>query len=159
MTNGQSNLDLGIEDNKEGLTEVGIIEARQLALTLKNQKVNYIYCSPALRCEQTMQAILSEKEDDKDISVSFSRLIAAKTIKEELTKLKARVNVFIDDMTFDHLAGEVALAITHKSVAEMMVFILSGEHINVDQASISIFEIAGGERAQIKANDTDHLRG
>ncbi len=140
VTHGQSNLDLGIEDNKQGLTEVGIIEARQLALKLKNEKVDFCYCSPALRCDQTLSAILAEKEES-DIPVSVSRLLGPKTTKEDLAKLKSRINLFLDELRYDHDKDDTILAVTHKKPAEMAVLIATKNFVELDQGEITRLEL------------------
>jgi|GEM_PF-1668080 len=157
VTHAQSNRDIGLMDKSESLSEIGCIEARQLAFALKPLKIDHVYCSTAERCEQTMDAFLGEKPEE-NISVVFSRFLGPKTTKESLVKLEGRVKVFLDELTYDHKEEEVLLVVTHRLVAAMINFVLTAEHVPIEQASISIFEIDGESKKLIKINDTEHLK-
>jgi broad specificity phosphatase PhoE len=120
------------EDNS--LTVQGLHQAVKLADELAATKINAIYCSPAARCEQTMDEILRVREDD--ITIHFSILIGPKLKKEPYEKLKSRINLFLDDLKYDHKDDEIVSIFSHLRPIQMALFLLTGEKKIIDHGEM-----------------------
>jgi broad specificity phosphatase PhoE len=102
-----------------------VAQAVKIGEGLLEQKIDAIYCSPAPRCEQTLNEILRNREDE--MPIHFSKLIGPKIKSEEYEKLKARVNLFLDDLKYDHKKEETIVVISHQLVLVMMILLLTGK--------------------------------
>jgi phosphohistidine phosphatase len=67
----------GLDANR-ALTKKGQADAQRMAKWLKKHcpKETKIYCSPALRCQQTLEALLALKENRKSCSVEYTKILA-----------------------------------------------------------------------------------
>ncbi len=122
------------------ITTEGVKQAIKLAKKLKKVKIEAIYCSPAPRCEQTMDEILRVRNGE--INIHFTRLIGPKRKKENFEHLKTRIELFMDDLAYDHQDGETVMVISHRLPIEMITYLLgnrkkigNGEMVEVKIAS------------------------
>jgi broad specificity phosphatase PhoE len=127
IRHGESARNRGYEvtDEENNLTAAGVQQAVKIGQILLEQKIDAIYCSPAPRCEQTLNEILRNREDE--MPIHFSKLIGPKIKSEEYEKLKARVNLFLDDLKYDHEKEETVVIISHQLVLAMVIFLINGE--------------------------------
>jgi broad specificity phosphatase PhoE len=127
IRHGESARNRGYEvsDEENSLTTKGVEQAVKIGEELLEQKIDAIYCSPAPRCEQTLNEILRNREDE--IVIHFSKLIGPKIKSEEYEKLKARVNLFLDDLKYDHKKEETIVVISHQLVIAMVILLLTGK--------------------------------
>ena len=127
IRHGESAKNRGYEvaDEENNLTAVGVAQATKIGEELFEQKIDAIYCSPAPRCEQTLNEILRNREDE--MPVHFSKLLIAKIKTEPYEKLKARVNLFLDDLKYDHKKNETIVVISHQLVLAMIILLTTGE--------------------------------
>lgn len=123
---------------EDSLTIKGVKQAVEAAAKLAEHKIDTMYCSPAKRCEQTMDEILRIRSDN--FPIHFSSLIGPKMKKESLTKLKSRVELFLDDLKYDQEENETVLIVSHQLVLAMVILqltgktkmILNGEIVQID---------------------------
>lgn len=107
------------------LTIKGVKQAAKTGELLLEKKIGTIYCSVAERCKQTMEEILRNRNDD--IVVHMTSLLAPKMKSENYQKLKSRVEMFLDDLKYDHEDNETVLVVSHQLVIAMIIFQLTGE--------------------------------
>lgn len=127
IRHGESARNAGVyvSGEENSLTIKGVKQAVHLGEELAETHIDTIYCSHAARCEQTMDEILRNRDDE--IAIHFTRLVEPKTKKEELTKLKARAELFIDDLQYDHEETETVVVISHLMPLQMMTYLLTGK--------------------------------
>jgi broad specificity phosphatase PhoE len=53
-------------------------------------------------------------------------LLGPKMTKENYEELKHRVEIFLDDLKYDHEMGETIVIVSHLRPIEMMTYILTG---------------------------------
>jgi len=126
--------------SENDLTIEGLHQAVKLGEELVATKINAIYCSPAPRCEQTMDEILRIREDD--LPIHFSRLIGPKMKDEPYEKLKSRINLFLDDLKYDYKDEETVVVISHLKPLQMMMVLINGEKKNFDYGEMVSFDYA-----------------
>ena len=106
------------------LTIKGVKQAIATAENLKNTKIDAIYCSNTNRAEQTLDEILRVR--DEEIRIAFSSLVRPKLKSESLENLKNRVELFLDDLKYDH-EKETVLVISHSAVIKMFLYLSKKE--------------------------------
>lgn len=139
-----------------GLTDKGKVQARKVARYLSQEKIEHIYCSKSIRCVQTMEEIL-KRRDEEDIKISFSLLVGAKNKNEDWQELQNRINLFIEDLKIDYVNEETILVVSHAAPIKMFVFQLTGEIVDIDNASATIFEISDRVVSKVMVNETGYL--
>src|SRR3989339_303201 len=85
-----------VSAKENNLTTVGVGQAVEAARILAKKNFDVVYCSPAARCEQTLDEILRVKDEGKTIHICA--LIGPKRKKEKLVDLKRRIELFVDDL-------------------------------------------------------------
>jgi len=127
IRHGESARNRGYEvaDEENSLTAIGVQQAVKIGEDLLEQKIDAIYCSPAPRCEQTLNEILRNREDE--MPIHFSKLIGPKLRIEKYEKLKARVDLFLDDLKHDQKNEETVVIISHQLLLAMMILLLTGK--------------------------------
>jgi broad specificity phosphatase PhoE len=125
---------------EDDLTIEGLHQAVKLGEELAATKINAIYCSPAPRCEQTMDEILRVREDE--IAVCFSSLLGPKLKKDGYEKLKSRLNLFLDDLKYDHQDNETVVIISHLKPIQMIILLLTGEKAELKHGEMRSFDCA-----------------
>jgi len=140
IRHGESAKNRGYEvaDEENNLTALGVTQAVKIGEELLEQKINAIYCSPAPRCEQTLNEILRDREDE--MPVHFSKLLGPKIKKEVYEKLKARVNLFLDDLKHDHNKEEILVVISHQLVLAMIILLVTKEAVKLKNGEMKIIE-------------------
>ncbi len=111
-----------VASSENNLTPIGVQQAIRLGAELKNTKIDVIYCSPALRCEQTLDEILRIRNDD--MGIHLTNLIGPKLKQENFEKLKARIGLFLDDLKYDHKENETVVIVSHLLPIEMMTYLI-----------------------------------
>lgn len=106
------------------LTTQGVAQGMRLAEELANQKIDAVYCSSMPRCTQTLEEILRDRDDD--MQIHMTALLGPKMTSENYEKLKLRVEMFLDDLRYDHEEGHTILIVSHLRPIEMMTYILTG---------------------------------
>ena len=141
IRHGESARNRGYEVSNEenNLTTKGVEQAVKIGTDLLEQKINAIYCSSAPRCEQTLDEILRNRDDD--VAIHFSLLIAPKTKGEEYEKLKARVELFLDDLKYDHEKEETIVVISHKLVLAMIILLLTGKPRELENGATQTIDL------------------
>jgi broad specificity phosphatase PhoE len=110
----------GIENN---LTATGVTQSIKAGEKLLLQKIDAIYCSSAPRCVQTLDEVLRLREDN--MPIHLSSLLGPKTKQENYEKLKSRIELFLDDLRYDHEDNETIVVISHMLAIQMMTYILT----------------------------------
>jgi len=108
---------------EDDLTIKGVKQAVDAGAVLAPKKVDAIYCSPATRCVQTLDEILRVRDDS--FGIHLTRLVGPKLKKERYEKLKARVELFLDDLKYDHKKTETIVVVSHQLVLAMMILLLT----------------------------------
>jgi broad specificity phosphatase PhoE len=141
IRHGESARNRGYEvaDEENNLTAEGVAQAVRIGEELLAQKFDAIYCSPAPRCEQTLDEILRLREDN--MPIHFSKLIAPKLRTEKYEKLKARVDLFLDDLKHEHKKEETVVVISHQLVLAMIILEQTGEPGRIENGEIKRVEI------------------
>src|SRR3989339_1804616 len=76
---------------KNRLSQNGEKQAKELAEKLKNRKIDCIYCSPTIRCKQTLEEILKIRDDE--MLIHLSKLIDQKRIDEDMDFFQKKVGL------------------------------------------------------------------
>lgn len=116
-------LDEILPGEENNLTIKGVHQAVEAANSLKERKIDMVYCSPAKRCEQTMDEILRVREDQ--FQISFSSLIGPRMKNEDLSKVRSRVALFLDDLKNDFNDNQTVLVVSHLAVIRMIIYQLT----------------------------------
>lgn len=123
------------DKEKDELTKKGQEQVKKLAIKLADEVLETIYCSPAKRCIETLNKVLENREDGREIYMCS--LIAPKKKLEELEKFKRRVKIFIDDLRDEFEEGEATVvAVSHKRVAEEIMEILGKEKVAIENGDL-----------------------
>ncbi|MCX6726685.1 MAG: phosphoglycerate mutase family protein [Candidatus Shapirobacteria bacterium] len=139
VRHGQSARNAGYEilDEENSLTIKGVKQAVEAGAVLAPKKIDAIYCSPAKRCIQTLDEILRVRDDN--FAIHLTRLLGPKFKKENYEKIKARVELFLDDLKYDHKKTETVVIVSHHVSLEMMILILTGKTKKLENGEL--FEI------------------
>lgn len=127
IRHGQSARNAGYEilDEENGLTIKGVKQAVETGAELGPKKIDAIYCSPAKRCIQTLDEILRVRDDS--FAIHLTRLLGPKLKKENYEKIKARVELFLDDLKYDHQKTDTIVIISHHVSLEMIILLMTGK--------------------------------
>ena len=146
----------GEKDASGNLTDRGHWQAKQLAKFLSDQAITTVFCSPTSRCEATMEEIIRNREEVADIRIS--RLVDAKMKKESYSFLNQRVAHFVEDLYLEYMADDAIMVISHNLVIRMFVYYLTKVEAQIDEGSVSIFEISEKEAKIIMLNETGFIK-
>jgi broad specificity phosphatase PhoE len=140
IRHGESAKNRGYEvsDEENFLTAKGVEQAMKLGTDLLGLKIDAIYCSSAPRCEQTLDEILRNREDE--MPIHFSPLIPPKLRTEKYEKLKARVELFLNDLKYDHKNEETVAVISHQLVLAMMILKLKQEPRRIGNGEMVVID-------------------
>ncbi len=122
----KKNAGMWMKGDADDLSPAGILQAIGLGNTLRGKQIDSIYCSPTLRTEQTLDSLLADR-DNEDILIRFSTLLSPKKTKESYDKLKKRIQIFLDDLKYEHEEVETIVVITHQRVLGMFLLLLDLE--------------------------------
>lgn len=80
-------------DADRALTEKGLADARKIGVWLEKNlpKDIEIYCSPALRCKQTLEALLALNPKKKVYQVDFTEILSIDSSAENILQHLSRV--------------------------------------------------------------------
>ena len=112
------------ETFEKSLTIKGVKQSIEVGKKLKDRKVDAIYCSIADRCGQTMEEIIRQNPEG-NFKIFMTSLLAPKLKKESLTELKSRVNLFVDDLKYDHEDSETIMVVSHQKVIQMLAYLIN----------------------------------
>lgn len=125
------------DDNN--LTTVGVDQAVRIGEKLVSQKVDAIYCSPAPRAAQTLDEILRLREDN--MPIHLTSLIGPKMKSENYEKVRARVQLFLTDLLYDHEDGDTIAAVGHMKSIEMITFLVTGTKRRLENGEMVEVEV------------------
>lgn len=154
IRHAQSERNAGIESERNGLTEKGKTQAKRLANSLAKEKIDYIFCSNAGRCIETLEEII--KGQKVEMGISFSRLLSPKMKSEEFSQLQRRIKRFIEDLRIE-FEGETVAIISHQMEIRMFLLELTKEATGVSNASMSTVVIEGEKATVVSINETGFL--
>ena len=123
-----------------GLTVVGEEQARELGRKLQNERIGVVFCSPRLRCEKTLDAIL-EGRGEEEIDIRFSRLVGPKTTDEALDKFQNRVKTFLTDLEIEFEDEVTVMVVSHQRVIGELIRVCTGGEEMVDEAAVKVVEL------------------
>jgi broad specificity phosphatase PhoE len=63
-------------------------------------------------------------------------LLGPKLKKENYEKIKARVELFLDDLKYDHKKTETVVIVSHHVSLEMMILILTGKTKKIENGEL-----------------------
>lgn len=124
-------------DEENNLTIKGVKQAVEAGAELAPTKINAIYCSPAKRCEQTLDEILRVRSDD--FGIHMTSLVGPKLKSENYEEVKTRVELFLDDLKYDHEESDTIVVISHQIVCGMIILL----------ATKGVKKLANGEIVEI----------
>lgn len=126
-----------VASEENNLTTKGVEQAVKIGEELKEQIIDTIYCSPAARCVQTLDEILRVRTDN--MPIHLTKLIGPKRKLEKYEKLKARVELFVDDLKYDHQEKDTVMIISHQLVLAMIILQITGDTRRLENGEL--FEI------------------
>ncbi len=143
----------GVDDNR--LNETGIKQAREAGKELKKKyKIDIVFCSPLLRCVETLNHILGEYQIEGEIVMC--KLIQERDygeytgVESELTdwaeinkdnkinqgmgiesipEIEKRINLFLEDLKLED-ENKTILVISHHGPIKMMINKLTGKELD-----------------------------
>lgn len=158
VRHGQSEKNVGLnQSGTNNLTNIGILEAKQLANFLLNQPISTIYSSAAPRAEQTLDAILANRTDGGTLSIHLTHFLSPKLKDESYDKVDTRIKIFLNDLLADHSPNETILIISHTQVLKSILKQLVKKDFAPDHASLTILEYSSKQSEIITLNQTSHL--
>ena len=128
-----------VADNENYLTIKGVKQAVNTASLLADTQIDAIYCSPAKRCEQTLDEILRIRSDN--FPIHMTQLVGPKLKSESYERLKLRVEMFLDDLKYDHEKSETILVISHVLPLSMMNYCVNKSDKKMENGEIVELEI------------------
>lgn len=123
-----------VASEENNLTPIGVQQAIRLGAELHKIKIDAIYCSPRPRCVQTLDEILRIREDN--MGIHLTNLIGPKKKKENYEKLKARIELFLDDLKYDHNDKETVVVISHMLPLEMITYLILNEKKRLENGNL-----------------------
>ncbi len=151
----EKNVGLG-KNNSNNLTEIGLLEAKQLGNFLLSTPLDAIYLSPAERSQQTADSVLADRAGDS-VPIIFSSLLSPKKKTETDIQLEKRVKLFLSDLLLDHKNSETILLISHsRPLSAILKHLLQQDH-RLDHASITILDFTEKNSKLTTLNQTSHL--
>ncbi|MFA6944288.1 MAG: phosphoglycerate mutase family protein [Pedobacter sp.] len=155
VRHGESQLNAGKVSERNDLTERGREQAKKAAKYLMDENIDQIFCSNTERCIQTLDEILKNRTEA--MGISFSKLLSPRRKVENLEGLKRRIYRFIEDLKIE-FERETVVIIAHQWSIRMMMFLLTGENVNVENGSVTILNINGENISKIVVNETARER-
>ena len=134
IRHGESARNRGLIDEENNLTAKGVQQAIAIGAKLAPMKISAIYCSQTPRCEQTMDEILRIRDDN--FPIHFTSLVGPKLKKENYEKLKSRMELFLDDLKYDHEDNETVVMISHQLPISMALFLTQGKQNKLENGEI-----------------------
>lgn len=112
-----------VYDKNSSLNDAGIFNAMKIGEffkfeSLKNNKIDVIYCSPALRCFKTAELIFQYCENQEIDVYCDDRLYSFESMKDKL-KLKTELTSFVNAILQKH-SGKNVLIITHNHCIDVL---------------------------------------
>ena len=126
----------GIENN---LTAAGVQQAIKAGEAIRERKIDGIYCSSKPRCIQTLDEILRLRDDN--MPIHLTSLVGPKKKKENYEKLKARVELFLDDLRYDHEDSDTVVIVGHLMSIQMITFLLTDNKRRLENGQIMEVEM------------------
>ena len=155
IRHGESAQNVGLdklgEDNN--LTLKGVHQAVEAGKNLIDTKINAIYCSPSDRCVQTLDEVLRVRDDD--FPIHLTKLLGPKTSLEPFEKLKARVELFLDDLKYDQGETDTVVIISHQLVIRMIIFQITGNDRNLENGETVELEMPLAAKVAAGADGDD----
>lgn len=141
IRHGESARNRGMEviDSENNLTADGVRQSIEAGAQIANEKIDAIYCSHIPRCEQTLDEILRVRSDS--FPIHFSKLIGPKMKSENYEKLKLRVEMFLDDLKYDHKENETVVVISHHLPLSMMMFLTNGKQEKLGNGEVKSLKV------------------
>lgn len=168
------------------LSKEGILQAKKLALRLKDEKIDYVYSSDLKRCVDTTNAILNYHPDDVKVEFTselrerymadfegkkrddlgpdyFQKMNESKDV-ESLENMRLRAEKFLHQVLKKHKTDTV-LFVAHNWIKKSLIGVITGKEISevlkmetMHNTSVSIFEISKDKNHKIHAfNCAKHL--
>ena len=128
-----------VAGEENNLTAAGVTQAIRAGEDLQAQKIDAVYSSDAPRCVQTLDEILRLREDS--MPIHLTSLVGPKTKQENYEKLKARVELFLDDLRYDHEDGETVVIVSHLLSIQMMTFLITGVKRRLENGEVLEVEL------------------
>jgi broad specificity phosphatase PhoE len=113
-----------VAGDENNLTAAGVQQAIKVGESIKEMKIDGIYCSSKPRCVQTLDEILRVRDDN--MPIHLTSLLGPKKIKENYEKLRSRVEIFLDDLKYDHKSTDTVVVVSHLLPIEMITFLKTG---------------------------------
>lgn len=123
-----------VAGDENNLTAIGVQQAIRVGAELSKIKIDAIYCSPKPRCIQTLDEILRIREDN--MGIHLTGLVGPKKKKENFEKLKARIELFIDDLKYDHKENETVVIISHRVAIGMLLHLLTNDKRDLENGEM-----------------------
>ncbi len=138
------------------LNKTGLMQVKQLAEKLKTYEFDYVYCSPLIRCRQTLEAIqkhhknLNPVFDARLMEVSKGTLEGQKNSQavyddffkdphkyngETEVDVFKRVSAFLSDIEI--YKNKKVLVVAHGGILKYFQFCLAGKDISTDELVIT----------------------
>ncbi|MFZ2152569.1 MAG: phosphoglycerate mutase family protein [Microgenomates group bacterium] len=128
-----------VAGSENNLTAAGVKQSISVGEKLVEQKIDAIYCSSKPRCVQTLDEILRLREDN--MPIHLTSLVGPKHKRENYEKLKARIELFLDDVKFDHKQGETILVVSHLLAIQMMTYLITGTKRRLENGEMVEIEL------------------
>lgn len=138
-----------VASEENNLTAIGVAQSIKLGEQLKDVKVTTVYCSPKPRCIQTLDEILRVRDDD--MPIHLTSLVGQKKRSENYEDLKDRVELFLDDLRYDHKPNETILVISHLSTIEMISYLQTDNKRRLENGEMVEVEMKEKEKVEILA--------
>lgn len=137
-----------VAGDENNLTAAGVAQAIKLGENLKDEKINAIYCSPKPRCVQTLDEILRVRDDD--MPIHLTSLVNHKKKKENYEDLKDRVELFLDDLRYDHEPTDTILIISHLSTIEMISYLQTDNKRRLENGQMVEIELNPAKKVDVE---------
>jgi len=134
VRHGESTRNAKISAPKNSLTNKGTKQAKKISEILKKEKIDAIYCSSVLRCQQTLNIILENQINH--LNINFSFLLAPKKKSESLQSLTKRIILFLNDLQNEYCENDTVLIISHQYPIRMINQIIIGDSKKVENCSV-----------------------
>ena len=128
------NRGLPVESEENNLTAKGVQQAIETAAKLAPMNIDAIYCSNSPRCVQTLDEILRIRDDN--MPIHLTSLVGPKLKTDNYEKLKSRVELFLDDLKYDHKENETVVVVSHLKSISMALFLIEGKQEKLGNGEI-----------------------
>lgn len=137
-----------VAGDENNLTAAGVVQAIRAGADLKMEKISAIYCSPKPRCVQTLDEILRVRDDD--MPIHLTSLVGHKKKKENYEHFKDKIDLFLDDLRYDHEPGDTILIISHLSTIEMISYLLTDTKRRLENGQMMEVELDATKRIEVE---------